>query len=303
MKVFVCNDCSPEFVELQVGSFRKYLKEPFEFIVFVCDQSISKTPEKAREVADICRSLGVEVREIPRDKEIEDHWLSWAPGYHLFDPGSGRFQRGIGGDTFNYMLQWVWKRAFPKEQGEICFCHSDVFLIEPITFSEYLKDHSLCAVIQRKESKKPVMRSNDAVGTGLPNENDLTTEHEMLMYPWEAFMLLNPRELPGMEEMIWWPYWVEGVWTDTGGPTHHYFKEHPEIKIYDIGQSGCHDDPEVDFHPARYSFFHLGNKRIFHYYSGSRWCTDMPLYWGFNQQQSDEYHAKKMAWTRKLIGL
>lgn len=302
MKIFTANDCSPEFVELQVRSFQKYLTEPFEFIVFVCDQSISKTPEKAKQVAALCRSLGVEVREIPRDKEIEDYWLSLAPGYTLFAP-DGRFCRGIGGDTFNYMLQWMWQRAFPKEQGTICFCHSDVFPIEPINLSEYLDGYSLAAVMQQKENKQPLYRGGVLVGTGRPKEYDSETPHELLTYMWEAFLLLKPQELPEMESVKWWPTHVEGLWTDTGGPTHYWFKKHPEIKLHEIGQSGCHDDANVDFHPARYSYFHFGEKRIFHYYSGSRWCTDMGEYWKFTKEQSDEYHAKKMAWTRKLIGL
>jgi hypothetical protein len=301
VKVFTANDCSPEFVELQILSFRKYLQEPFEFIVYVCDQ-ISKTPDKAREVKEICRRLNVEVREIPRDRDIEAYWLSIAPGYQLFGQ-DGRFERGIGGDSFNYMLQWLWTRAFPNEQGTICFCHSDVFLIEPITLSDFLDGYSLAAVMQRKENKQPLLRNGIPVSTGRPSEYDSTTAHELLVYIWEAFMLLKPQELPGMENMKWWPSFVEGVWTDTGGPTHYYFKSHPEIQIRDIGQSGCTDDPNVDFHPSRYSFFHLGEKRIFHYYSGSRWCTNMPLYWGFNQDQSNHYHERKLEWTRKLISL
>ena len=275
MKIFVCNDCSPELVELQVASFHKNMMEDYEFIMYVCDQNISKTPEKAQEVADICRRLGVEVREIPRDREIEEYWLSIAPGYHLFQP-DGKFCRGVGGDTFNYMLQYLWQRVFSKEQGPICFCHSDVFLMEPIKLSDYLKGYSLVSVVTRNKG---------------------------LTYLWEPLMILNPQELPEMETMKWWPSLVEGIWTDTGGPTHFYLKAHPEIKIREIGQSGIEDDPNVDFHPARYAFFHLGDKRVFHYYSASRWCTLMSYYWSYSKEQSDDYHARKLAWTRKFLCL
>lgn len=302
MKLLVCNDCSPEFVELQVRSFQKYLQEPLEFIVFNCEREISKTPDKATEVEAISRSLGIQTINIPRDREIEDYWLSIAPGYQLFSP-DGRFCRGIGGDTFNYMLQWVWQRYLPNEKGTVCFCHSDVFLIEPINLTEFVENHSLAAVIQRKLSHQQLTRSGQPVYAGSPTEFDARSEHETLVYPWEAFMLVKPQELPDMATMKWWPMLVEGTWTDTGGPTHHYFKAHPEIKLREIGQSGEHDDPNVDFHPSRYSFFHLGEKRILHYYSGSRWCTNMPLYWNFSQQQSDDYHARKLAWAKRMVGL
>lgn len=302
MKVFTCNDCSPEFVELQFRSFEKYLQEPLEFIVFNCEREISKTPEKATLVADMCHSLGIQDINIPRDREIEDYWLSIAPGYQLFN-SDGRFCRGVGGDTFNYMLQWVWQRYLPHEKGTICFLHSDVFLIEPINLSEFAEGYSLCSVLQHKLSHQQLTRSGQPVHAGNQLYFDSTTEHEPLMYPWEAFMLIKPEELPGMETMKWWPMLVEGTWTDTGGPTHHYFKSHPEIKLRDIGQSGEHDDPNVDFHPSRYSFFHLGEKKILHYYSGSRWCTNMPLYWNFTAEQAEDYHARKLAWAKRMVGL
>ena len=94
---------------------------------------------------------------------------------------------------------------------------------------------------------------------------------------------------------------------DTGGQIFYYWQKHPDLKVLEITQSGTHqndngdDDVNVDFHPARYRFFHLGEKRIFHYLSGSRWCTDDPGYWGWAAQKSEEYHAKKLIWTKKLI--
>lgn len=302
MKVFTANDCSPEFVELQFRSFEKYMDEPFEFIVFNCDQAISKTPEKAAEVSRICHSLGIQTIDIPRDREMEAYWLTLAPGHQLFN-SDGRFVRGIGGDTFNYMLQWAWQRYLPHEQGKICFCHSDVFLIEPIRLSDYLVEHSLVAPLSHKETKQPPQRAGELIGTGGANEHDLVTEHATITYMWEALMLADIPKLPDLTTLDWWPSVVEGVWTDTGGKTHYYLKAHPEIKLLEIGQSGCHDDATVDFHPARYSFFHLGEKRLLHYYSGSRWCTNMGVYWNFTQEQSEDYHRRKLIWTRGMVGI
>ncbi len=201
------------------------------------------------------------------------------------------------------MLQWAWTRYFPLQQEQICFCHSDVFLIEPIRLSDYLVDHSLCAPLSHKETGKAPRRDGVQIGTGAQGEHDLTTSHSTITYLWEAFMLADLSKLPDLTTLDWWPSVVEGVWTDTGGRTHYYLKAHPEVKVLEIGQSGCHDDPEVDFHPSRYSFFHLGDKKILHYYSGSRWCTNMGTYWNFSPQQSEDYHTRKLEWTRRMIGL
>jgi hypothetical protein len=302
VKVFTANDCSPEFVELQYRSFEKYLHEPFEFFVFNCDQSITKTPDKSAQVNEVCRSLGIQVIEIPRDREIEQYRLSLAPGESLFN-SDGRFIRGIGGDTFNYMLQWIWTRYFPLQQEQICFCHSDVFLIEPIRLSDYLVDYSLCAPLSHKETGQAPRRDGLQIGTGAQGEHDLKSRHSTINYLWEAFMLADLPKLPDLTSLDWWPNVVEGIWTDTGGRTHYWLKEHPEIKLLEVGQSGCHDDASLDFHPSRYSFFHLGDKKILHYYSGSRWCTNMGTYWNFTKEQSEDYHARKLEWTRRMIGL
>ena len=64
------------------------------------------------------------------------------------------------------------------------------------------------------------------------------------------------------------------------------------------------DDPNVDFHPLRYTFFEMPDgKKVFHYQSGSRWFTDMPTYKNFSAEKSDDYHAKKLAFARRVIGL
>lgn len=286
LKVFVINDSSPEFVEPQLASFNKYLQEDFEFTLFNGETTGMK-PEKAKEVSEICRGLSIPVVEIPRDEAVEKNFLEkYSYGTGSLFTHDGRYK--TIGQAGNYMLQWVWDKVISKESGPICFIHSDVFLIEPIKLSDYLKEHTIASVIQRYPA----------------NEKRCALE-----YLWEPLFLADMGKFPDREQIEWWPSYVEGEWTDTGGQIHYFLKNHPDLKILEITQSGSHqingedDDPNVDFHPSRYRFFHLGDKRIFHYLSGSRWCTDMKGYWGWSKEKSDEYHARKLAWTRKLIGL
>jgi hypothetical protein len=189
------------------------------------------------------------------------------------------------------MLQWIWERVICKEVEPICLIHSDVFLIEPIRLTDYLKEYELCSVLNN----------------WVPDLTGL----------WEPFLLANPSKLPEPETLIWWPSRVEDQWTDTGGRTHYYLKAHPEVKLLSIDQRGYDDDINLDFHPARYQLFNPGNKgnadwwknghtstpSVLHYQSGSKWCTDMESSWNFSKEKSDEYHAKKRDWARKLIGL
>ncbi len=286
IKVFVLNDSSPELLETQVASFRKYLLDDFEFIV-VNSESLSEQPEKAKEITRICQSLGVKTIEVVKNDEIASIWQRGASvGEMLFDK-RGRYCRGKGGDACNYMLQWLWNEVICKEQGPVCIVHSDLFLVAPVKLTDYLKDYHICSVLNTQ-----------------PNTNH--PEDGPLVFLWETLFLVRPAEIPNPETMVWFPSRVEGSWCDTGGPTHYYIKAHPEVKILSIELTWCFDDPNVDFHPARYQFFYLGDKKTaLHYQSGSRWCTDLNKdgCWNFSQEKADAYHVKKLAWARKVIGL
>ena len=85
---------------------------------------------------------------------------------------------------FNYSLQWAWEKVITKEQGPICFCHSDIFLMEPINLSNYLLDKPLCF---------------------LPLSE--------LSYIWEAMLLADIPKLPLPETMLWFPGVVKGSGT------------------------------------------------------------------------------------------
>src|SRR5271156_2185753 len=204
IKILSYNDANPELVEMQVASFRKHLQEDFEFIMFNCNDQISKTPKESREVAEICRSLSVPVIEIPRDAEIENKRDSkYAYNESKLFGDDGRVVKGVGGGTPNYMLQWIWERFICKETEPICLIHSDLFLIEPIRLTDYLEDYDLCSVLNH----------------WVPSLTGL----------WEPFLIANPSKLPSPETITWWPSIVEGSWTDTGGATFYYLREHPEL--------------------------------------------------------------------------
>lgn len=259
------------------------MQEEFEFIVFNTE-ALSADPVEAKKVTEACRALAIPTIEVMRDQAIEMNWIRRANLGNMLFRRNGRFMIGKGGYAFNYMLQWAWEKVISKQTGPIAFVHTDVFLIEPIKLTDYLKDYDLRCVINHQPNRKH------------PEEGEIS-------YMWEALLLANMPKMPNADSMVWFPDTVEGSWTDTGGPTHYYMKAHPEVRILPTPQTGVEDDPAVDFHPARYQYFHLDDKRVFHYQSGSKWCTDMNQYWNFTKERSDEYHAKKLAWTRRLVGL
>jgi hypothetical protein len=270
-------------------SFKKHLKE--DFTITVCNsESMARDPRKCKEVNEVCRSLGIEVVNAERDRDIEEYrncnFTYGSPEPFFTD---GRFH--TPGNAGNYLMQWSWEKIASKADGLICYCHSDVFLIEPIKFSDYLKDYQIASVMPGKSA------------------ND---RHPEIKYLWEPLLLADIPKLLNPETMVWWPSRVEDEWLDTGGRTYYYLKAHPEVKVLELGQSsGINGDvlddddlnSDADFHPTRYRFIHFPDKRVFHYLSGTRWCTDSEHGWNWGKDKADEYHRRKLNWTKKLIGL
>jgi hypothetical protein len=291
MKIIQCNDCNPELIQPQYASFKKHLQDDFQMVI--CNSlEMARDPRKCQEVLDVCHLLGIETVQAKRDKSIELYRntnFTYGSPEPFFSP-EGRFW--TPGNAGNYLMQWSWEKIVCKLNGPICYTHSDVFLIEPIRFTDYLKDYQICSILPNKPAQKG---------------------HGFMQYLWEPLLLVDMDRLPSPETMIWWPSEVENEWTDTGGRTYYYLRDHPELKVLELGQSSSiigdapndddFKDPTVDFHPTRYRFIHFPDKRAFHYMSGTRWCTDSEHGWNWPKEKADEYHRRKMAWTRKLAGI
>ena len=74
IKIFQVNDINPDLLETQLASFKKYMQEDFEFVVFNSER-LSHDLGKAQGVTKACQSLGITVVEVLRDPAIENVWL------------------------------------------------------------------------------------------------------------------------------------------------------------------------------------------------------------------------------------
>ena len=289
IKVFTVNSACPQFVELQLASFKKHLQEDFEYTVFN-GETLNTDTEIGKEVSKVCRSLSVQIIEVQRDESLETRWSKISWGRKLFDK-NGRFKEPVdtSSSCADYMQYWAWEKVISKERGPVLFTHSDVFLTEPIKLTDYLQEHPLCFVPR--------------IGYA-PSNLQLSP----IIHMGEDFVLADMPKLPNPETMNWFPALetVEGRVTIFGGCTYYWLQAHPEIKWLEIPVVDSNfDDPNVDFHPARYQFFKLGDKRILHYLSGSQVpCRQTKEgHEHVSIQEADEYHKKKIAWARRVIGI
>jgi len=262
MKIYTFVNNKPDLLELQLRSFQRNLKEPFEFIVI--DNSFfggNQHPSGAGSIGEECNRLN-----LPR---ISIYYFDRALGDKCFiDSGD----RVLSGDRYTHMtmgcmygVRWAWENVISQQRGKILLMHHDMFLMEPASLSEYLGDAALAFVPQ--------------VRKGIP------------VHLWEGFTLANLDILPDAGEINWSYGTIDGVRTDVGGMSHYWFQSHPDVKWKGIRPNHIEDTPEVDFHPSLFEYLYFDERPlVLHYRAASDWMKMGP-----------EYHQRKTDWLRRQL--
>ena len=265
IKIFTFVSNRPDFIDLQMESFRKNLKEAFEFVVFN-NAKLSGDPAYTA-INDRCRAVGATSIDIERDPELVDVCQKQEFTCSVFNP-SGVYS--IANVAHAYALCWAWKNVISKEKGAIAIFDSDVFLIQPVKLTDTLYPHQMVNV--------PDGRTH--------------SDGRVFHYMWPTFVLADMARLPDPETLNWWCGRIDGVPVDVGGQTYRYFQAHPDLDVVPVRRlhSGYLDESACPVHPANYDEFYLEDGIVLHYRSGSNWNL-MPA----------DYHAQKTGWLKKRI--
>lgn len=129
-KILVMTHCynKPEFIVWQAQSFKKFLKDDYEFIVF------NDTPNQqlCDRTENICKSLHVRTIRVPQSIHV------------------GRGGPSVEcGDTIQYMLNTV---GFDYP-GIVVLIDSDMFLIRDLHIEKFLNNNHLAALPQYREGR------------------------------------------------------------------------------------------------------------------------------------------------------
>ena len=262
MKLFSLHN-KHDFIETQLQSFRKNLKEDFEFIVFDnAAFTVGSQPGESEKINETCARLGVRVIEILKDPEIVKACEAIETTCKMFDR-LGLYSNANVASA--YPLCWAWARHMHKEREPIVLMHSDIFLTREGSFSDILNEYQVCFVPQSREGA-----------------------HE---YMWDVFVILDMAKLSNPETINWYCGKVNGVAVDVGGQTGHYLKSHPELKLLRVDFEHFDKFPVLDFVPSDYEIFSInGKETLIHYRSGSNW-----------NHRTSEYHEKKLAWLKARV--
>ncbi|GAB5411412.1 MAG: hypothetical protein ChlgKO_05260 [Chlamydiales bacterium] len=124
----------PDFIELQDKTFKKFIKDDYEFVVF----NDAKNLKIRKEINEICKKLNL--RCIPIPKEIHTR-----PYLH-------RQVRGQANANIRCanVVQYSLNELGFDHDGVVMIIDSDMFVINEFSIEEYMIDHDLSAVAQSR---------------------------------------------------------------------------------------------------------------------------------------------------------
>lgn len=263
IKFFAFTSNRSDFIELQVRSFRQYLQEPFEFVIF--NNSKFDRMHEYQHIEDTCRKWGVKTFDVEKDDDLVARCNVTEKSCTVFNSRGSWSNPNCAG---NYAACYIWEKYILKESGNICLLHPDVFLDRPVKLSDYIQDTPLAFIPQSR-----------------PNLGGIHMH--------DALVLADMSRLPDPQDIFWWGSLVNGIATDIGGQTFFYLQNHPNLNPVLIQPAYCQDDPTLDFHPSEYEVFSVEEKPIaLHYFRGSNW-----------NRRSEDYHQKKTEWLKRRLAL
>ena len=241
--------CRPDFIEIQAKTFKKFMLDEYEFVVF----NDANNPRIKQKVIDACNKHSVRCVNIP-------------PEVH----GSRQQPSERTSDSIQYSLDIL---GFDHD-GIVCILDSDMFLIKPFSFKNFLKDFDLMGVPQ-------------------------TRGH--VNYLWNGLVIFKMNVLPNKRSIDFNCGWIEAQPTDTGGQTYYYLKNNPSLKIKYCPETSSYWLPSTNeelkslgFDNVTIDFIHLlkidpasgmsfdGDNHFLHYYAGGNW-----------NRKSEDYHRNK----------
>lgn len=126
----------PDFIEMQYKTFKKFLKDDYEFVVF----NDARVPTLSREIERTCTRLGVRCIKIPQHIHNQPYLRRW-PGEDYNSPSVRN------ANAIQYALNTIGY----DHPGIVVLIDSDMFLIRETSIEKILEAHDLCGLIQSRK--------------------------------------------------------------------------------------------------------------------------------------------------------
>lgn len=207
--IFTYSYNRPDFIEIQYRTFKKFLKDDYEFIVF----NDASTPEMEKQIMNTCEKFGIRCSRIPQEIHNRPYLQRWP------------------GDDYNHptvrncnVVQYSLDTLGFFHDDIVMILDSDLFLIKEFSIKDYLNSHDIGGVLQ--------LRYKDGIAS--------------IRYLWIGLAFLNMATMPNKSTINFNCGRVDGIPVDAGGQTHYYLQNNPIAKVNYFNQM-LFDDLKCDF--------------------------------------------------------
>lgn len=184
----------PDFIEIQYKTFKKFLKDNYEYIVF----NDGPTPSQAQEIEDICTKLGIRCFRIPQEIHSRP--------YMYRDPREEVNSYNTPSVRCSNAVQYSLDILGFDHDGIVAIVDSDMFLIQEFSIVNYLKDYDIASVSRK---------------VGNPQ----------IEHIWVGIMFLNMNTLPNKRTLNFNCGFIGDTPVDAGGYNYYYLVQNPGIKV------------------------------------------------------------------------
>jgi hypothetical protein len=130
----------PDFIEWQVKTFKKFLKEEYRFVVF----NDAPFGENHDAIVLMCDSLGLECFDVPQ----QIHHRIYSEDERKYSIATRRHT-----DAIQYSLETLGY----EHEGTVVIFDGDLFLIRPFSFSQMVEDVEIASVFRVSKQKIPYL--------------------------------------------------------------------------------------------------------------------------------------------------
>ncbi len=185
------NYVRPDLIELQAKTFKKFLKDPYTFVVF----NDANNGEMCQQIDAICKQMEVQCIRVPQEIHSQPYLpRETGPYFNIYN------YRHV--DCIQYSLDML---GFDHD-GIVLIIDSDAFLIRPFSIEKYMEDKDISARENRPSH-------------GAFYFSPIICFLKMNQLPDKRSLNFNCGRLDGHKI------------ADSGGYTYYYWQKHPELKI------------------------------------------------------------------------
>lgn len=197
----------PQFIEFQYNTYKKFLEDEFELIVF--NDAAKEEDEKA--IGEMCDKYGIQC-------------VRFKPEWHVTDPLNEYMQNCLNNPS-------VYSHIHFKEplcnSPSVRHCHVIQYALD-----HYGYNHDDIVVVAdgdafliRPLSLKTFMGTSDITGIRR------WIAEEDVDYLWVVFIAFDPKKIPHLHELRFHLDVINGKLHDSGAHFYHYLKTHPHLKV------------------------------------------------------------------------